>query len=124
MTRAEQDNQATTDEELLRSMTENLVDELDPEEVILFGSRAGGTESACSDVDLLVILSDSEEPRHHLRRLTGRAYRRLAGYPVAKDILVYSRSETERWRHVQGHVIAWSLEKGRQLYSRSRGGNQ
>ncbi len=110
------------DEELLQLMTEDLVDELHPEEVILFGSRAVGSENPDSDIDLLVVLPDSEETRRHRRRLTGRAYRRLASYPVAKDILIYSRSEVERWRDVPGHIVSYGLSKGRRLYGRR--GNQ
>jgi len=113
------DNETLKDEELLQSMTDSLVDELEAEEVILFGSRADGTARKGSDVDLLIIVPDSEEARRHRRLLTGRAYRRLGRYPVAKDILVYIRSEAERWRHVQGHIVSTILSQGRRLYGRT-----
>jgi predicted nucleotidyltransferase len=106
------------DESLLKSMTETIVEELHPEEVILFGSHAKGTERAGSDVDFLVVLPNSEETRRQRRRLTGRVYRRLAAFPVPKDILVYTRDEVERWRGVAGHVVATCLREGRQLYAR------
>ena len=104
------------DESLLQSMVDSIIDEVHPEEVILFGSRATGTDGRESDVDLLVVLPDSEELRRHRRRLTGRVYRRLASYPVAKDILIYSRAEFDHWRHVPGHVVATGLRDGRRLY--------
>ena len=110
-------------EDMLQSITDSLVDELHPEEVILFGSRAAGTDKPESDIDLLVVLPDSGETRRHRRRLTGRTYRRLASYPVAKDILIYTRAEVERWRHVPGHVVARGLSEGRRLYGGSTGGN-
>jgi len=110
-------------EDMLQSITDSLVDELHPEEVILFGSHAAGTDRPESDIDLLVVLPDSEETRRHRRRLTGQAYRRLASYPVAKDILIYSRAEVERWRHIQGHIIQRGLSEGRRLYGGSTGGN-
>jgi predicted nucleotidyltransferase len=106
------------DESLLKSMTDSIVDELHPDEVILFGSHAKGTERAGSDVDFLVVVPDSEETRRHRRQLTGRLYRRLAGFAVSKDILLYTRDEVERWRGVSGHVIATGLGEGRRLYVR------
>ena len=107
------------DEELLKSMRDTIVDEVQPDEVILFGSHAKGTARAGSDVDLLVVMPDAEETRRGRRRITGRLYRRLASFPVSKDILVYTRGETERWRNVTGHIVATSLSEGRRLYVRS-----
>ena len=106
------------DENLLKAMTDTIVAEAQPEEVFLFGSYARGTERAASDVDLLVIMPDSEETRRQRRRLTGRIYRRLAGFPLSKDILVYTRGEVNRWRDVPGHIVATSLREGRRLYAR------
>ncbi len=106
------------DEKLLKSMTDAIVEELHPDEVILFGSHANGMEWAGSDVDLLVVMPDSEEVRRRRRRLTGRLYRRLSSFPVSKDILLYTRSEVERWRDVPGHIVATSLSEGSRLYVR------
>ena len=43
------------DDALLRRMVETIVDEVDPEQVILFGSRARGDAAADSDVDFVVV---------------------------------------------------------------------
>lgn len=106
------------DESLLASMADAIVDEIAPEEVVLFGSHAKGTGHIASDVDLLVVVPDSEEAHRHRRQLTGRLYRRLAAFPVSKDILLYTRSEVDRWRSVPGHIVATSLGEGRRLYAR------
>ncbi len=106
-------------ESLLKSMTDTIVEEVQPDEVILFGSHAKGTDRSESDVDFLVVMPDSEEVRRYRRRLTGRLYRRLARFPISKDILVYTRGEVERWRGVSGHIVATSLQEGRRLYARS-----
>mgnify|MGYP006299716289 CR=1 FL=1 len=110
---------AEIDDALLKSMTEDIVDEVHPEEVILFGSHARGSENSRSDVDFLVVVPDDETTRHSRRRITGRLYRRLASFPVPKDILVFTREEVERWRHVSGHVISTGLNEGKRLYVRS-----
>lgn len=106
------------DETMLKAMTDGIVEALDPEEVFLFGSYAKGTEHPNSDVDFLVVMSESEDNRKYRRSLTGRAYRRLAQFPVSKDILLYSRGEFEHWRNVPGHIISTSVREGRRLYAK------
>lgn len=104
------------DKHMIESMTECIVDEVHPEEVILFGSVAKGTSGPRSDVDFLVVLADNEDTRRHRRRMTGRIYRRLAGFPVAKDILLYTRSEVDLWRDEPQHVVSAGLREGKRLY--------
>ena len=105
-------------EELLRRMTQLIVREIHPAQIILFGSRARGEASADSDVDLLIV-QDEEfgpgRPRHErLRRL--RAL--LSGFGVAKDLLLYSRAYVEEWRGSLNHVVGRALREGRVLYER------
>lgn len=106
------------DDALLKSMTDDIVDELHPERVILFGSHARGSAHEKSDVDLLVVVPNSQETIQQRRRIEGRLYKRLAYYPVTKDVLVFTLDEIQRWRNVTGHVIESSMREGRQLYVR------
>ncbi len=106
------------DEIVLRSMTNVIVEAVHPDEIVLFGSYARGTEHPKSDVDFLVVVPDSDAAKKR-RRMTGHLYRSLASYPVAKDILVFTRSEVEHWRNIPGHIVATSLQEGRRLYARS-----
>jgi predicted nucleotidyltransferase len=100
-------------------MTMTIVEEVHPDEVVLFGSHARGTGRSGSDVDLLVVMPDTEETLRSRRHITGQIYRRLAAFPVPKDILVYTRGEVERWRGVPGHIVATGLSEGKRLYVRS-----
>ena len=106
------------DEEFIASMAAAIVNEIHPDEIFLFGSHARGDARTGSDIDLLVVVPDSDEALRHRRRMTGRLYRSLAHYPVSKDILVYTRAEVDRWRAVQGHVVAAGMREGRRLYAR------
>jgi hypothetical protein len=45
-----------------------------------------------------------------------RVWRALAGFSVAKDILVFSADEVERWRGARNHVIARALKEGKVIY--------
>jgi uncharacterized protein len=107
------------DEDLIRRMTEAVVEEVNPEAVILFGSHAAGTASPDSDVDLLIIESEPFGANRDRRLEMTRLWRALARFPVAKDILVYSRSEIEHWRNARNHIIARVLREGRLLYGTS-----
>lgn len=106
------------DEAMLASMTAAIVDEVQPTEVILFGSHARGTARPDSDIDLIVVVQDSEEARRHRRKLTARLYRRFMSVPLPMDILVYTQAEADRWRKVRGHVVSTGLVEGRRLYVR------
>jgi uncharacterized protein len=101
-------------EELLHEMTRRLVAELRPEEIILFGSRAWGTPSEESDVDLFVILPPGAEGGSEPEL---RARRCLRGLGVAKDILVRTRAQVERFRQVPASLEAAILTSGRVLYA-------
>lgn len=103
-------------EELIRDMAAVVAREVEPQAIILFGSHATGNAHSASDVDLMVIESAPFGPGKDRRREMTRVWRALAGFGVAKDILVYSRDEVERWRDARNHVIARALREGRLLY--------
>jgi predicted nucleotidyltransferase len=101
--------------QLLREIARRLVDEFQPEAIHLFGSHAWGQPNADSDLDLLVIISASD--RSPAQR-AARAYRCLQGLNVPKDILVRTRAEVERYRHVPASLEHRILESGKVLYER------
>ena len=98
---------------LLEEMTRRLVAELQPEQIILFGSHAWGSPDEDSDVDLLVIVPQSDDKP---TRRAVRAYRSLRGLMVPADILVKTRSEVERFRRVHASLESEILERGKVLY--------
>ena len=103
---------------LLSDMVRAIVAEADPEQVILFGSRARGDARDDSDVDLLVIESTPFGNGRSRRQEAVRLWRAVSGLGVTKDILVYSRDEVEYWRNSLNHVLARALREGRVLYER------
>lgn len=104
---------------LLHRMVRTIIDEVHREQVILFGSRGRGDAREDSDVDLLVVESEPFGGGRRSRFTEAvRLHRALAGTPVARDILVYSREEMERWRGSRNHVTARALREGRQSVRR------
>ena len=110
--------QVEVTEALLKQMVEVIVDEVDPEQVILFGSHARGDASADSDVDLVIVESDPFGENRDRREEIVRLYWALAHFAVPKDILVYSRNEVEYWRDSINNVLARAIREGRVLYER------
>jgi predicted nucleotidyltransferase len=103
----------TISQDLLNEVTSRLAAEFQPEQVWLFGSHAWGQPDEGSDLDLMVVVRESAESP--VRRAQ-RAHRCLRGLGIAKDILVKTRAELERFRHVRSSLEAEILERGRLIY--------
>ena len=70
--------------EFIPIMTERIVQEFDPLQIILFGSQARGDADRDSDIDLLVVFAELTDKRKTAIDLD----RALSDVPVAKDIIV------------------------------------
>lgn len=103
---------------ILDEMVRAIVNEVDPERVILFGSSVSGRATDDSDVDLVVVEATPFDSSRSRRREMARLWRILASFDVAKDILVYSSDEVERWRDSLNHIVARALREGKVLYER------
>ena len=98
---------------VLQEAVERLKAEFQPEEIYLFGSHAWGTPDDDSDVDLMVIVPDSDE--RSIKRMQ-RAHRCLRGIGFAKDVLVPTRAQVDRYKHLRASLFHQVLAKGRKLY--------
>ncbi len=103
---------------LLDKMVQAIVAEVDPEQVILFGSRARGDAREDSDVDLVVVEAEPFGPERSRRQELVRLYHALVEFPVSTDILVYSHDDVDYWRDSLNHVLARALREGKVLYER------
>ena len=107
-----------TAEELLSEVVKRIVHTCQPRQVILFGSRAGGTADADSDLDLLVIEDEPfGENRSRFREIV-RLERALGRLKIPTDILVYSADEIDRWRNSRNHIVSRALRTGKIVYAR------
>jgi len=98
---------------MLDKAVERLKAEFQPEEIYLFGSHAWGTPTDDSDVDLMVIVRQSSEKS--IRRMQ-RAHCCLTGLGFSKDVLVPTRAQVDRYKHLRASLFHQVLAKGRKLY--------
>ena len=96
-------------------MVRRLVEQFDPEQIVLFGSQARGDARWDSDVDLLVIMPYQGSKRE--RQLELRMA--LDGIMVPTDIILASPEEVNRRRNIVGTLIRPALREGKVLYARS-----
>ncbi len=84
-----------------------------PTRIILFGSHAWGNPDSSSDVDICVLVRSSEISP--LQRAVA-AHQALGAMPFAKDILVQTDAEFERYSTVKGTLQYRIAHEGRVLY--------
>lgn len=100
--------------ETLPTAIENLIREVNPEKVILFGSYAYGNPTPDSDVDLLVIVRGDEPYRERYLRVARALQPRL--FPL--DLVVKTPEEVEEALQTFSPFLREALTKGVCLYER------
>jgi predicted nucleotidyltransferase len=97
------------------AMVKRIVDEFDPEKVILFGSHARGDGTPDSDVDLLVVMPIRGSKRE-TRIAIGVS---LSDFGVPLDIVVSTPQELKERRRIPGTIERPAMLEGRILYERA-----
>ena len=99
------------DQKVLDTIIARIVDVVEPERIILFGSAAQGGADRHSDVDLLII-KDGGDPLDFMAQI----YSRLFGVGTAVDAIVVSPEDVERFRDSHALVIKPALQHGTVVY--------
>lgn len=102
--------------EIIEEVKNRLIKVYNPVEIYLFGSYAWGIPDEESDLDLLIVVDESDLPRHK----RGKAgYEALWGLCIAKDLLIYTKAEFEKKVEDQTSLACKVHEKGKLLYART-----
>ena len=83
----------------------------------VFGSVARGEDNDESDIDLLVVVESSDEPKRYKRSFVG--YRALVGLRVANDVVVYTKAEFETISQDLNSLACKVKNNGKRIYVRS-----
>lgn len=104
----------SADDPVLTEVVRRLVEVYHPLRIYLFGSAARGDAGPDSDYDLMVVVPD-EAPAE--LQDCDLAYRVLHGLRIAKDILVWRRTEFDKRLHLKASLPATVLREGKLLYA-------
>jgi predicted nucleotidyltransferase len=100
----------------LQQVVRRLVDVLDPEKIVLFGSYAYGTPHRDSDFDLLIIQDAKEPPRE--RRFKVR--KTIWPLPIKTSVepFVFTQAELDTRLNMGDQFVKEIIEHGMTLYER------
>ncbi len=101
----------------IHEMVKIIVEGWNPQQIILFGSRARGDHNDHSDVDLLVVLHEAADRGELSRQISAE----LACTGIARDIIISTAADILRQATVIGTVERAAMIDGRTLYVRGRG---
>jgi predicted nucleotidyltransferase len=82
------------------------------ERIILFGSHARGDAREGSDLDLMVLFREMDDPRKRAAEL----YAALIDYNLPTDIVVSTTARFERYKNVVNTVYWPAAREGRVIY--------
>jgi uncharacterized protein len=104
----------TASDPVLAEVVRRLVEAYRPQYIYLFGSVARGDAGLDSDYDIMVIVPDGA-PRE--MQDCDLAYRALRGLGIAKDVLVWTRSEFDKRLHLKASLPSTILREGKLLHA-------
>jgi predicted nucleotidyltransferase len=99
---------------LIEKLVEVIVRSVEPDKIILFGSRAAGNFGKDSDYDLCVIKNQVK----HRRRMAQSLYKSLYGIGVPVDIIVETPERFEELRENPFLIYRDIARNGRVVYEK------
>ena len=94
-------------------LVKNIVSEVHPLRIILFGSAAKGKLEENSDIDLLVVMPEGV----HRRRIAQMLYRKIRAVGIPFDVIVSTPSDLEKHKNNIGLIYRSILQEGKELYA-------
>ncbi len=102
--------------ELLEDIVGRILRAGSPLKIVLFGSRAEGTASPDSDIDILVI----DEPGSDCRDREIAYWDALRGVFPEYEIVACTMQDVASWQAVPNHLVSRALSHGKTLYEDKR----
>jgi len=98
----------------ISEIKEKIVQEIQPEKIILFGSYAWGKPTAGSDVDLFIIKETTGSRRKKQMELRKKLFH--MGVPM--DIIIYTPKELEYRLELKDFFFEKIMNEGKLLYAK------
>jgi len=100
---------------ILDTIVSKIVENLETEKIILFGSWAKGLATNDSDLDLLIVMNVQGSKRQEAIKVDLL----LEGIPLPTDVIVVTPQDIEKYRECPGTIIRQALREGKVLYERA-----
>lgn len=101
-------------EERLKEIIKRVVEEIDPNKIILFGSRAKGENKERSDYDICVLKGGVK----HRRKIAQKIYRKLFGIGASVDVIVETPEKFDELKNKWFLVYSKIAKFGRIVYEK------
>jgi len=102
--------------EIIEEVKTRLVKTYDPIAIYLFGSYAWGNPTEDSDLDLLIIIEESDERRYKRQNI---GFDALWGLGIPKDLFVYTKKEFEQGLKDTVSLCSKIKKDGKVLYEKA-----
>jgi predicted nucleotidyltransferase len=101
------------DAKILDDLVRRILEGVQPQRIILFGSAARGDMRPDSNIDILVVVPDGT-PRSQTAQTI---YRRLIGLHAAVDVVVATENDLQQYGDNFSLVYYPALREGRAIYA-------
>ena len=103
----------------IKQVTDIIVEEIQPEKVLLFGSYASGMHDSESDIDILVVVNKDLEKKSRIEAMmTLNLKTALPDLLFAKDFKMYSLNEYTELKKNKLSFLYNALRNAKTLYER------
>jgi predicted nucleotidyltransferase len=99
---------------IANEVTRRILETVQPQRVLLFGSSARGEYTKDSDLDVLVIVQGPV----HRRNLAQKINHNLHGIGMPVDVVVATEEDVAQYGEKLGTILRPALKEGRVLYAR------
>jgi len=103
----------------IQTVTDIIVEAIQPEKILLFGSYASGNANKHSDIDIIVIVNNKLEKKNRISILTQLNLKTaLPDLIIPKDFKMYSLSEYDELKDNKYSFLYSALQNAKTLYER------
>jgi len=97
----------------IQYLVDNIVEQIQPIRIIVFGSAARAEIPPNSDIDMMVVMPEGT----HRRKTAQLLYRKIRGSAIPFDILVATPSDLEKHKDNIGLIYSTVLNEGKEVYA-------